>query len=596
MDSQEHENAAKRKRHVEWNPLISYQSKDELSKYIATHDCFYEHSSNEADNGRTTYYYCNKVPARSARLCPVKLKVFESSNTVSFGVSVTTFVHDHSKITNAKKTSFSEAVKKETYTMKTDFSMKPKLIQKHLLRTITDEPIPNVAQIRRILNEQVEKYVPPTISYGQLHEWCKQQEKFPQDIDEPFVLGHFFENAPEESFAFVVSTRRLLENAVGRQNASSDGTYKIMWQGFPLITIGFLDRLKHYHILAICVTARERKTEYVFAFRTIKNAVKEHTNGEFNPTVLISDAAPAIRNAFYEVFESAKQNVICYIHVQRNISKQSYKTDDNKKLIMQDFLTIQKSAHETEFDKACELFIKKWTPAEPEFCAYFPAEWLRKDTKNWYDGYSPFVPAHNNGQEGFNLHIKRDHTMRERLPFNTFKVVLNEMIRDMSERYDPLNPTGEVKKIRNLPNITNKLFEAAHSWYMNTNTIIGSIQSVEATFRTFVVASSKYLNNTSSPSLNDLNAIHDFDDFDSFILNGVGMQYTVHVKNDANLCFIESTCMCASFHQNFICKHIVGLAFHLKLKKVPKSADSTMISKKQPRGRAAKAKKALVKQ
>lgn len=91
---------------IEWKFMISYNTKKDLETYIASHNCFYVHSSNSCEDGRITYHYCNMVPARSARLCPVKLKVFESNTSVSFGVSVTTFIHDHSAITSKTKAHF----------------------------------------------------------------------------------------------------------------------------------------------------------------------------------------------------------------------------------------------------------------------------------------------------------------------------------------------------------------------------------------------------------------------------------------------------------------------------------------------------------
>lgn len=492
-------------------------------------------------------------------------------------------------------------MKKEIYTLKTDFSMKPKLIHKQLARTCPNEPTPKVSQVRNILRDQIATLIPPTISYGQLHDWCKSEMNTPQNIDEPFVLNHFHTIEPEETFAFAVSTLRLLHNTMNRENVCTDGTYKFMWQGFPLIVIGFLDRTQRFHVICIAVTARETIAEYSFVFKAVKDSVHKHTGGVFHPKVLISDAAPAIRNAFYATLESAEQNVVCYIHVQRNISKRPYNSKSNKEQIMKDFLIIQTSASEIEFDRACDLFLKKWTAAEPEFCRYFKSEWMQKGTKNWYNGYSPFVPAHNNAQEGFNLHLKRDHSLRERLPFNTFKIALKAMILDLSERYEPSNPTGEIKKIRELPDITNQMFEAAHAWYSNSNTIIGEMNDEtggDSTTQKFIAASSKYLSQAKNPSLNDLIAIENknFEHFDEYIQDGFAMQYNVQMKNDASTCFLESTCMCKSFHQSFICKHIIGLAFHLNLKKVPKGANSKLISKKRPRGRTATAKGALTKQ
>lgn len=257
--------------------------------------------------------------------------------------------------------------------------MKPRLIFKQLQRTQTKGTLlPTVPQIRRILQEQNAVQIQETATYGQLFDWCESEKQAPNDIDEAFVLDHF-QDSKDDAFAIAVSTRRLLQNSIGRQNICSDGTYSLVWQGFPIIDIGFIDRANHYHLTALCLTGRERTVEYEFVFNAIQNAVHELFLAEFRPNVIISDAAPAIRNAFYNSFDSAKQNVICHVHVQRNISKFKYSTD-NKELIMADFKTLQKAASKKEFDKATELFLDKWRPTDPDFCTYIQSEWLQEDT------------------------------------------------------------------------------------------------------------------------------------------------------------------------------------------------------------------------
>lgn len=125
-----------------------------MEKYIDDHDCFYEHSKNDSKEGITTYYYCSLVAARCSTECPVKLKVFESNKSISFGVSITTMVHDHSAMA-LKKFFFSDDLKKEIFTLKNTFAMKPRLIFKQLQRTQTKGTLlPTVPQIRRILQEQ----------------------------------------------------------------------------------------------------------------------------------------------------------------------------------------------------------------------------------------------------------------------------------------------------------------------------------------------------------------------------------------------------------------------------------------------------------
>lgn len=101
----------------------------------------------------------------------------------------------------------------------------------------------------------------------------------------------------------------------------------------------------------------------------------------------------------------------------------------------------------------------------------------------------------------------------------------------------------------------------------------------------FVVSSSKYLNQTHSDSISELVAAEekDYEIFDDFVSNGLGMSYKITMKCDSSKFLTESICACRSFQTTFICKHIK--AYHLKLMKVPKQADSKVIDKKIPRGK-----------
>lgn len=112
----------------------------------------------------------------------------------------------------------------------------------------------------------------------------------------------------------------------------------------------------------------------------------QETKTDFCPSLLISDATPAIRNAFYASFDSAIENVICCVHLYRNVRKvDKYKDKkQNKQLIRNDIYVVQSSPSQASF--------------EPDFCDYFKRTWLQESTQNWYTGYSPFVPAQNNAQ------------------------------------------------------------------------------------------------------------------------------------------------------------------------------------------------------
>lgn len=213
-------------------------------------------------------------------------------------------VHDHSKM-KLKKNVFPEAMKEEIFTLNTTFAMKPRFIFKQLKRTYENVPLPTVAQIRRIIQEQRSIRIPETVTYSQLYDWCEGEKEIPDDIDKAFVLDHFHDSE-NDSFAFVVSTRRLLRNCVGRKNICADGTYKLLWQNFPIIVVGFLDCANHFHVSALCLTARERTTEYEFVFEAMQNVAKKLEDADLCPDVVISDAAPSIRNAFYNSFQFTK--------------------------------------------------------------------------------------------------------------------------------------------------------------------------------------------------------------------------------------------------------------------------------------------------
>ena len=102
---------------------------------------------------------------------------------------------------------------------------------------------------------------------------------------------------------------------------------------------------------------------------------------------------------------------------------------------------LQICANEESFKQATNLFLQKWRNTEPlvtGFLDYFQEQWLRK-LSYWYEGASLGFPSTNNGVEGTNAVIKRDHTIRERLPVGQFLHNVVDLVRKWSERRDPVN-------------------------------------------------------------------------------------------------------------------------------------------------------------
>lgn len=154
--------------------------------------------------------------------------------------------------------------------------------------------------------------VPPILKLGDLREWCRKHESFPSDVNEAFVLSHEYSSVfvKDLNFRFILSTPLLLEKLMHAKSICIDATYKLNWLSFPLIVLGRVDLNKRFHPLAYACCSHEKKEDYMFVFESVKKAIRDHLNAEFEPEIIVADGADAIRNAWYEVFESAMHTLL----------------------------------------------------------------------------------------------------------------------------------------------------------------------------------------------------------------------------------------------------------------------------------------------
>lgn len=556
-----------------------------------------KHYHNKIEDGMWIYYRCSELPKHLALKCPVRLKVFEANTTTDFKCQYTTFIHDHSNVKYNPK--MKQSVKEKIFELRMQQHMKPKQIRKYLQTqpVFKDGPTPTIRSIRHALNSTMNAEIIPTFTFGQLNEWCEQFSKVPTLSDESFIIGYKC-NEQDNSFTFVMSTLRCLQHSMKCNNIVADGTYKLNWEEYPIVAVGTIDRMQHFHMLAMCLTSNERESDYHFVFESIKNAVAEHCNHTMTPKLLVSDAAYAIRNAFYKTFPSAEQNVVCWAHVARHVHGFKFEYNQNYKSIKNDIDILQASPDVMVFKHASNLFISKWEKVEAVFCEYFKKTWLdRSDT--WFGGYSEYAPATNNGNEGFNLSLKRDYTLRERLPFNIFKVIFKDMVTDLSQQYT--TACGKKpKEIITVPVVDIQEYRVALSWLEEPLNKVVMMEATDATAK-FLIISSKFKEKITDGKLPSSKEIKEFDyltfeEFDDYKNNGFGMVYCLHI-NKAEW-KTKSKCNCISFQKKTICKHVIGMALSLNLEMCPTEAKTSLLpmKKKKNKGRRAKAKSALQKQ
>jgi hypothetical protein len=116
------------------------------------------------------------------------------------------------------------------------------------------------------------------VDYGEQHKLDHGE------LDKVGCLGQHT-NLDKKEFRFVFSTPRLLkmllpmsQKLVGGQWAllrTTDGTYKLNRQGYPVITVGVVDAEQHFHIVAIAVCYSELKEDFAWVWEQLERTLKE---------------------------------------------------------------------------------------------------------------------------------------------------------------------------------------------------------------------------------------------------------------------------------------------------------------------------------
>ncbi|CAF2152090.1 unnamed protein product [Rotaria magnacalcarata] len=307
-----------------------------------------------------------------------------------------------------KKKSEKETTQLESFELK----LKPKAIIEVLHECgITT---PSIHQLNNFLRTiKSTKLDPTSISLGEIEQWClKSSQSIPESDDAPFFASYQIiydddGDINENKFRFFITIKRLLQTASISKKIHADATYKLVWQGFPVLIIGATDLDRHFHLFGMAICSNETTQDFRFIFRALQKGMKKLNLEEIDPDFLIAADADAIRNAFQDVF-GEKKMVMCWAHMRRNVVKkiESMVKKSEQEDLVNDVESLQLAQDERIFIKASNLFVKKWSKKEPNFIQYFQNEWLTTHNA-WYEGVGHFAPSTNNALEAINNVIKK---------------------------------------------------------------------------------------------------------------------------------------------------------------------------------------------
>lgn len=489
------------------------------------------------------YYRCNVTKKNKENQCPVRFMLRQYNNETYSDLFQTDIEHSHPKFV------INDEIKDEIIALK---SMKASNILRFMKDKYEHCTI-NVQSIYTILRSFNAKQIFKLQSYSDLDRWLTGFRIDSKSIDDVILLGYCVDSNIDE-FNAVFSTKRLLSLA-NQEIICSDTTYKLNWEGYPVSIVGTFDALMRFHLIGIQISTNEKSSDFMYMFKNIADGVKQFFNVDLGPKYIMSDAAGAIwkgyKNAFPDVDSPVR--LMCYFHVIKAIKSYKYKNASNKILILNDIRIIRQCVSDEMFSFVSTLFIKKWVRKEPDVTKKIQSEWFEKN-RNWFYGANLNSPGTNNGLEGFNRNIKRNHTFRERYPLTHFKEILIKLLTESSMRYD--SNSG----------LRKKTFEMCRQY---TNIEIAAGESIhesgvfEYDSETFYVKSSKEIKShpneiTDVDEARNLFRDTDASSFDDYVRYYHGRIYEVKVSNKIDW-ENTATCTCDYFYKNKKCKHILAV-------------------------------------
>lgn len=355
----ESEPPAKRRRGIgkQWTKGREFRSSEVSANYMKENDKWKVYTTTNTTDGRKVYYKCNEGTCQAEMFLLYKA---ENGAVVLYSSGI----HDHSE--QVAKRGVPPETKKMIQQLFKDGVQKPRAILV-ALRNRGCNTLPKYTQLTNYLSTmKTTMFGRHMISLGELETWAEKRQLLPEDDDEVFVCG-FESNSLESEFRYfriAVSTKRLLKLGSRSQSIHTDATYKLIWQGFPVLIVGYSDANRKFHPLVLGVTVNETKFDFSFMFSSVIHGVSLATDNEiqFNPTRVIADAAPAIRNGYTLAFGHEPEKVImCWAHVVMNMDKQLVKIK-NKQIrssVREDICLLQTCTDEDAFLHVSELFLQK---------------------------------------------------------------------------------------------------------------------------------------------------------------------------------------------------------------------------------------------
>uniref|UniRef100_A0A914UVY7 MULE transposase domain-containing protein n=1 Tax=Plectus sambesii TaxID=2011161 RepID=A0A914UVY7_9BILA len=403
-------------------------------------------SRNETSEGRKDFYTCkfNRRQLNRERptaRCLALVCLHFADDSLNVALLSNGALHMHNGLPTDR--GLSDEQKESVGDIYASSIQRPKLLLNELLHCGIPEP--KITRLKAYLTAlRQKKYRSSKATFGKLYQWCIERSEIPEDMDTPFVQQVFDDSDMTPKIRILFTTKRLISSTTLASNVHADATYKLNWNGYPVIVTGCTEKSGRFHPFCLAITTAETDTDFAFIFSTIKSLATS-----FNPSILVADCADAIANGFSSTFSNDFVRVNCWAPVHRNMQKQllTIRSEKLRSQFALDINTLQLAHTVNSFNKAVTLFAEKWdaigedssetVKRQIEQCLqHFVKEYCDR-YPGWFEGHAPGHPSHNNALKSMNNVIKTEYTMRSRLPVAQFANMACTIVQDWSQSRNP---------------------------------------------------------------------------------------------------------------------------------------------------------------
>ncbi|KAF4719560.1 hypothetical protein FOZ62_010684 [Perkinsus olseni] len=597
-----------RGRAIEWLSAGTFEDECLARAWLEDSDNEYcKLRTNETKSGTKRYYYCKgcRRPQRQRRVAPgvsaegsEQYPVQKMLHYDTFTTTVWAFNngqgHCHQEsdwgISRRYKILVDEQLSKGVFN-------KPQIIKSLEDLTGLTIELPKARQIESYIREfkkrQAGNSIRPTVH--DLKKLVAEHSTIPSenDMDSAFVISSSFDDGIHITF----STRRLV--ALSRRSTmyAVDGTYKLMWQGFPLLVLAAVDEHNHTFPVALSIAEGERIVDYIKLFRSLDDVAPLLGLPTWSPPVILGDGAPCITGAIEAVFPNSER-ATCWYHAKQRMELilTSAKTPQEQlQAMLADICYLQLSLTPAMFQLGCKLYEEKYQSTNPTAVEDLKKRWFTGGNSCWFEGVSIRHPSTNNGLESANAKIK-GAILREKLDVLVFgHTVAKKLMPMFSRDANPMYPQNYRKfESHTEIKVGKEDFAKASDWEQSDPPLCElnfPNSSLVLTVSTGV--DKEYLNESNVNQFLGLvrgeRMVETFDDLKDICRRLYAVSIPKSCRN-----WRETSCSCVSFLKDKVCYHQIAVGIRKDLLS-PSDSDLLPInlSRRRP-GRSSKHRPALV--